>query len=77
MRRGNKKRDLNKRSHCYYCINQVDIDYKDTKHLRRSLSSYGKIVPRKRSGVCASHQRQLSRAIKRARIMALLPFVNK
>ncbi len=51
------------------------ISYKDTKTLQRYLSSFGKIVPRKRSGVCAWHQRKLSNAIKRARFMALLPYV--
>jgi small subunit ribosomal protein S18 len=53
------------------------VDYKDTQILKRFLSSFAKIVPRKRSKVCASHQRQLSNAIKRARIMALVPFVQK
>jgi len=63
---------------CYFCVNNVDdIDYKDTQLLRRFISSYAKIVPRKRSGVCAKHQRKLAKAIKRARIMALLPFVPR
>ncbi|MBU0649344.1 30S ribosomal protein S18 [Patescibacteria group bacterium] len=63
---------------CYFCVNNADdIDYKDTQLLRRFISSYAKIVPRKRSGVCAKHQRRLAQAIKRARIMALLPFVPK
>lgn len=53
------------------------IDYKDVPLLRRFLSSYGKIVSRKRSGVTAKQQRALAAAIKRARIMGLLPFVNK
>jgi small subunit ribosomal protein S18 len=61
---------------CYFCIKNVkSIEYKDTLTLRRYISSYGKIVPRRRSGVCSSHQRKLSRAIKRARVLALLPFV--
>lgn len=60
---------------CYFCQKNVDeIDYKDTGTLRRYISSYAKIVPRKRSGVCAWHQRRLARAIKRARLLALLPF---
>ncbi len=60
---------------CGFCIKNVsEIDYKDTGTLRRYISSYGKIVPRRRSGVCALHQRKLARAIKRARILALLPF---
>lgn len=70
---------ISRAKYCYFCVNgNVDyIDYKNTQILRRFISSYSKIVPRKRSGVCAKHQRQLSQAIKRARIMALLPFVTK
>ncbi len=64
--------------HCFFCINKKQpIDYKDTKTLRRYTSSFAKIVPRKRSGVCAAHQRKLSLAIKRARLMALLPFIQR
>ncbi|MBI4250294.1 30S ribosomal protein S18 [Candidatus Uhrbacteria bacterium] len=60
---------------CYFCKNAVeDIDYKDIGLLKRYISSYGKIAPRKRSGCCAKHQRKLAHAIKKARIMALLPF---
>ena len=75
----NKKNDLlQKDRYCYFCVNNVDhIDYKNQQLLRRFISSYSKIVPRKRSGVCSSHQRKLSQAIKRARIMAILPFVTK
>ncbi len=62
--------------HCTFCRANVEaISYKDTNNLKRYLSSFGKIVPRKRSGVCAWHQRKLADAIKRARFMALLPFV--
>jgi len=61
---------------CRFCTNNVkDIDYKNTEVLRRLISSYGKIVPKKRSGVCAKHQRKLANAIKRARFMALLPYL--
>jgi small subunit ribosomal protein S18 len=61
---------------CAFCqANVRAINYKDTNMLKRYLSSFGKIVPRKRSGVCAWHQRKLANAIKRARFMALLPFV--
>ncbi|MBI4280648.1 30S ribosomal protein S18 [Candidatus Uhrbacteria bacterium] len=68
--------EIKKERQCYFCrINTSSIDYKDTALLRRYLSSYGKIVPRRRSGVCAWHQRKLAKAIKRARIMVLLPFV--
>lgn len=61
---------------CFFCVNNHDeIDYKDPQLLRRFLSSYGKIAPRRRSGVCAWHQRKLARAVKRARIAGLVPFV--
>ncbi|MDP2708833.1 MAG: 30S ribosomal protein S18 [bacterium] len=63
---------------CHFCVNNVrDIDYKNHDLLRRFINSYGKILPPKRNGVCAKHQRKLATAIKRARIMAILPFVNK
>ena len=61
---------------CHFCqINAQAINYKDTKTLQRYLSSFGKIVPRKRSGVCAWHQRKLANAIKRSRFMGLLPYL--
>ena len=65
-----------KRKVCMFCVDKVDhIDYKDTAKLRRYVSERGKIVPRRISGNCAKHQRQLTTAIKRARIIALPPFV--
>ena len=65
-----------KKKVCLFCVDKVDsIDYKDTAKLRRYVSERGKIVPRRISGNCAKHQRQLTTAIKRARIIALLPFV--
>lgn len=64
--------------YCYFCTNaDTVIDYKNVDILKRYVSSFGRIVARKRSGVCSKHQRKLSLAIKRARIMALLPFVQK
>ncbi len=63
---------------CYFCVNKIDeIDYKDTDILKNFISSYFKILPRKKTGVCSKHQRKLSKAIKRARIMALLPFIRQ
>jgi small subunit ribosomal protein S18 len=60
---------------CYFCTNMIDdIDYKDTRLLQRFMSSYAKIVSRRRSGTCTTHQRKLSQAVKRARFMALVPF---
>lgn len=79
MRRNRQNQNvLNEQRHCGFCIHNVRaVDYKDSNALRRYTSSYGKIVPRRRSGVCAKHQRMLSEAIKRARTMALLPYVVK
>ncbi|WP_366923539.1 30S ribosomal protein S18 [Metallumcola ferriviriculae] len=60
---------------CNFCVDKVDyIDYKDTNRLRRHVTERGKILPRRISGNCAHHQRQLTRAIKRARVMALMPY---
>lgn len=67
-----------KSRHCGFCVQKdLVIDYKNTDLLRRFLSSFAKIVPRKRSGVCSTHQRQIAGEIKKARIMALLPFVQE
>ncbi len=73
-----KKNQAKKEKMCYFCVNNMqEIDYKNTEMLRRFTSSYGKIVPRRKSGVCAWHQRKLARAIKRSRFMALLPFTTR
>ncbi len=74
-----EKKTIGKREkQCYFCYNNIhDVDYKDVGILRRFLSSFAKIVPRKRSKVCMKHQRGLTEAIKRARIMALLPFIQR
>lgn len=62
---------------CQFCVDKVaEIDYKDVAKLRRYLTERAKIVPRRMSGNCAKHQRQLTTAIKRARIIALLPFTT-
>lgn len=63
------------KKYCHFCKAKTDyIDYKNVKLLSKYLSRYMKIEPRRRSGTCASHQRQLATALKRARLMALLPF---
>jgi len=63
---------------CYFCQRNIkDIDFKDIETLRRFISGLGKIRAKKRTGVCASHQRKLARAIKRARILGLLPYTTK
>lgn len=62
---------------CIFCADKVDeIDYKDTAKLRKFVSERGKILPRRISGNCAKHQRELNTAIKRARQMALLPYTT-
>lgn len=66
-----------KRRGCSFCQDKTtDIDYKDIKKLQRYLTERGKILPRRVTGLCSKHQRKLTIAIKRARIIALLPFVN-
>jgi small subunit ribosomal protein S18 len=71
-----KKKTTNTAIRCPFCRGKVEeIDYKDVGVLTRFCSSQGKILSRKRTGVCASHQRGLSLAIRQTRVMALLPFV--
>ena len=71
-----KKERRPKRKICNFCMEKLDaIDYKDTTRLRKFISERGKILPRRISGNCAKHQRGLTTAVKRARIIALLPFV--
>lgn len=68
QRRGRKKV-------CSFCVDKIEtIDYKDVAKLRRFISERAKILPRRVTGTCARHQRQLTVAIKRARHLALLPF---
>ena len=59
---------------CLFCQEKSTIDYKETAKLRKFISEGGKILPRRMTGTCAKHQRELATAIKRARIAALLPF---
>lgn len=66
-----------RRKVCSFCVDKVeDIDYKDVAKLRRYITEKGKILPRRQTGTCAKHQRALTTAIKRARFMALLPYVG-
>ena len=65
-----------RRKVCAFCQNKIDaIDYKDVNTLKKYVTEKGKILPRRMTGVCAKHQRELAIAIKRARIVALLPYV--
>lgn len=62
---------------CTFCAEKVEkIDYKDTARLRKFISERSKILPRRVTGTCAKHQREVTEAIKRARHMALLPFIS-
>jgi len=64
-----------KKKVCAFCMEKIEkIDYKDVARLRKYISERGKILPRRTTGNCAKHQRQLTTAIKRARHIALLPF---
>ncbi len=65
-----------RRKVCNFCVEKVEaIDYKDVSKLKKYLTESGKILPRRITGVCARHQRELAVAIKRARQMALIPYV--
>lgn len=62
---------------CTFCVDKnAKIDYKDVAKLRRFVSERGKIVPRRVTGTCAQHQREITTAVKRARHLALLPYVS-
>ena len=72
-----RMRPRKRRKVCAFCVDKVTrIDYKDTAKLRRYLSGRGKILPRRTTGNCAAHQRDLTTAITRARQLALLPYVT-
>ncbi|MCP4566149.1 MAG: 30S ribosomal protein S18 [FCB group bacterium] len=65
-----------RKRHCRFCENRIsEIDYRDERLLKRFITERGKIIPRRISGSCARHQRTLTTAIKRARHLAILPFV--
>ncbi len=71
-----KRMGMRKKKVCQFCAEYVEeIDYKDVERLRKFISERGKILPRRITGTCSSHQRALTRAIKRARVVALLPYV--
>jgi small subunit ribosomal protein S18 len=72
-----KKRYFHRRKVCRFCADSsLAIDYKESKTLRYYISERGKIIPRRITGTCAKHQRVLTTAIKRARTIALLPYVG-
>ena len=80
----NQKRNYNRNSFrrrkkvCYFCENKVDeIDYKDVQLIKKYVSERYKILPRRATGTCAKHQRELTNAIKIARNIALLPYTSE
>ena len=76
-KRRSERKYIPKRKFCFFCTNKaVAIDYKDPAKLRSYISGGGKIEPRRKTGICAKHQRTLAIAIKRARHLALLPYVE-
>jgi small subunit ribosomal protein S18 len=75
--RSTKKKVYHRRKVCRFCADSsIVIDYKDPKMLKYFITERGKIIPRRISGTCARHQRSLTTAIKRARTIALLPYVG-
>jgi small subunit ribosomal protein S18 len=75
--RKRKRRVFHRRKVCRFCADSsITIDYKDSKTLKYFITERGKIIPRRITGTCATHQRSLTLAIKRARAIALLPFVG-
>ncbi len=70
-------RNKKKKKVCQFCAENAEkIDYKDTVKLRKCISERSKILPRRITGTCAKHQRELTEAVKRARQMALLPYIS-
>ena len=70
------KRDIIVKRDCKLCVDQIDIDFKQADLLKKFMTERGKILPRRISGNCALHQRQLATAIKRARYLALIPYLR-
>ena len=74
------KKTFKRRKVCRFCADKIeaaDISYKDVQKLKHYTTDRGQIIPRRISGNCARHQRALSRAVKRARIVALMPFTTE
>ena len=67
---------MRKPKKCPFCHGADEIDYKDSAKLRRFTTDRGKLLARRITGVCARHQRKVTRAVKRARIVGLLPFIG-
>jgi len=70
--------EMRRRKNCYFCENKIDyIDYRNERLLRRFVNERGKLIPRRITGNCATHQRKTTRAIKRARILAIMAFESE
>ncbi len=76
MRREGGKFFKGKKKSCRFCGDGTSVDYKNVALLRTFISERAKILPRRATGTCAKHQRQLTTAVRRARILALIPFTN-
>ncbi len=76
-RRKRQTRPMFRKKVCKFCTQKMPIDYKNHDLLRRFVTERGKILPRRITGTCAKHQRALTREIKKARVLAYLPFVKK
>ncbi|HEV3155929.1 MAG TPA: 30S ribosomal protein S18 [Candidatus Baltobacteraceae bacterium] len=77
-KRAQKKERRPKKKTCSFCVDRgLPLDYKDGSRLRKFISERGKILPRRMSGNCARHQHELTVAVKRARVIAFLPFVSE
>jgi small subunit ribosomal protein S18 len=77
MQRTNTTPQPQEKEHCYCCVNNInEIDYKDLQLMQKFTSMHHKILTSRRSGLCTKHQRRAAEAIKRSRIMALIPFTN-
>ena len=75
--RDNRRGRKGRKKVCAFCVDKIDvIDYKDISRLRRFVSERAKILPRRVTGTCARHQRELTVAIKRARYLALMPYTS-
>jgi len=74
---GGGRRPMFRKKVCRFCTQNLRLDYKDADSLRRFVTERGKILPRRITGTCAKHQRMVSREIKRARVLAVLPFERK
>ncbi len=73
-KKNNGKRMVFKKRFCRFCLNKIEPDYKNSEQLKKSISERGKILPARITGTCAKHQRMVASEIKKARVLAYLPF---